>query len=202
MDQAAVDFFRLLVQVGAVPGEDFSCDMAQQVYRLNERCYGLLEAAYPDVDWQTVVEMPSLVEDTAEIIEHLHQQLGCPFVPNLIAQIASRMRTLPDAQAAGYIQTLLSGVENATGIAIYPLLTEHLDMAAQLRLEWLLRQEVVIVPGHECLLDLVLAAGGTEADCEIRQGETWLTEAGCERLFLVWDGEYALTPERKDIKEI
>ena len=108
------------------------------------------------------------------------------------------MKTLPDEQAAGYLQALLTGVENATGIALYPFLTEHLDMAAQVRLEWLLRQEVVVVPGHACLLDLVLAAGGTEADCEIRQGETWLTETGCERLFLVWDGEYALTPEEPD----
>lgn len=197
MHEAAIDFFRLLVQVGAVPGEDFSCDVTQQAYHLNERCYSLLQAAYPDVDWQSIVEVQS-PEDVSNTVKYLHQQLGCPFVHNLIARMASRIKTLPDGQAAGYLQTLLTGVENATGIMLYPFLIEHLDMSVQVRLEWLLRQESVVIPAHECLFDLVLAAGGTEADCEMRQGETWLTETGCEKLFLVWDGEYALTPEQSD----
>ncbi|NER81867.1 MAG: hypothetical protein F6K42_20345 [Leptolyngbya sp. SIO1D8] len=61
-------------------------------------------------------------------------------------------------------------------------------------LEWLLRQENITIPGKECLQDLILAAGGTEQDCEIHRGEVWLTEAGHQKLFQVWDGEYTLTP--------
>ncbi|NEQ44592.1 MAG: hypothetical protein F6K00_13920 [Leptolyngbya sp. SIOISBB] len=47
MDQVAIDFFRLLIQAGAVPGEDFSCDGERQVYHLNERCHSLLQASFP-----------------------------------------------------------------------------------------------------------------------------------------------------------
>ena len=200
MHQSAIDFFRLLVQVGAVPGEDFSCDVARQAYRLNERCHELLKTAYPDVDWQAVLEVPTAAEDFSEQIEFLHQQLGCPFIDNLIPRIIARLKTMSDDQAAGYIQILLTGVEQATGIPLYPFLAEALGMVGEVRLEWLLRQEIVAVSGNECLVDLVLAAGGTEADCEIRQGEAWLTEEACQKLFLVWDGEYAVTPRGADTR--
>lgn len=200
MHQAAIDFFRLLVQVGAVPGEDFSCDVTRQAYRLNERCYELLKEAYPDIDWQSILAVPTAAEDFSEQIEFLHQQLGCPFIDNLLPRIIARLKTMPDGQAAGYVQILLTGVEQATGIPLYPFLMEALGMAGQVRLEWLLRQEIAAVPSSECLVDLVLAAGGTEADCEVRQGEAWLTEEACQRLFLVWDGEYAVTPGISDLR--
>ena len=192
MHQAAIDFFRLLVQAGAVPGEDFSCDSEQQAYHLNERCYHLLQEAYPDMDWQTVLGTPQTL--IPERISQLHQRLGCPFVDNLLPRLISRLRTLPEEQVAGYVQTLLTGVESATGIPLYPLLAEQLEMVEQVRLAWLLRQEVVAIPGNECLLDLISAAGGAPADYGIHQGEFWLTETGRQRLFLVWDGDCTLKP--------
>ncbi|MBE7381959.1 MAG: hypothetical protein F6J95_011170 [Leptolyngbya sp. SIO1E4] len=192
MHQAAINLFQLLVHAGAVPGEDFSCDREQEAYHLSEQCYELLATAYPDVDWQDILGDP--YEEAASTIEALHQQLGCPFVDNLVARIVVRLGTLPDSQAAGYVQALLTGVESATGIALYPFLVRGLDMAGQVRLEYLLRQAHVDIPGNECLLDLVLAAGGTAADCEIYPEEVWLTDAGWQRLSQVWDGECTLTP--------
>lgn len=190
MHQAAVDLFQLLVEVGAVPGQDFSCDPERQAYHLNGRCRELLQAAYPEVDWQDILGSP--YTGVAEQIATLHGQLGVPFVDNAIAQLRHRLMTLPDDQAAGYVQALLVGVESATGIALYPFLVDLLDLGEQARLEWLLRQSVVAIPGGLCLLDLVVAAGGTEADCEINHGEALLTAAGWQRLSLVWDGECTL----------
>ena len=191
MNEAAIDLFQLLVQVGARPGEDFSCDVEQQAYRLNRRCGDLLRAAYPDVDWEELLGVPYEAVQTA--IAQLHAQLGCPFVDRLIAQMRRRLTTLPDAEAAGYVQAILVGVEAATGLALYPLLVEQLDMAAQARLEWLLRQETVVISGAACLLDLLQAAGGTAADYTLSGDDLWLTEAGWQRLSQVWDGECCLT---------
>ncbi|NER82437.1 MAG: hypothetical protein F6K42_23310, partial [Leptolyngbya sp. SIO1D8] len=106
MHEAAIDFFKTLVQAGAVPGEDFSCDLEHQAYRLNERCYALLQAAYPDVDWRDILGLPR--STVSQQVAVLHEQLGCPFVDNLIPQIISRMKTLSDVEAAGYVQALLS----------------------------------------------------------------------------------------------
>jgi hypothetical protein len=190
MHQASVDLFQLLVQAGAVPGEDFSCDAEQQAYHLNERCYGLLQGAYPDVDWQDILGDP--YDGVSRQIEQLQAQLGCAFVENLLSQIKLRMMTLPAEQAAGYVQAILVGVESATGIALYPFLVDSLDMSEQARLEWLLRQAVVAIPGSHCLRDLVLAAGGTAEDCELQGDEVLLTESGWQRLSLVWDGDCTL----------
>lgn len=190
MHEAAADLFQLLVQAGAVPGEDFSCDPEEQAYRLNERCYDLLQAAYPEVDWLEILGVP-YVEVQARIAA-LHRRLGYPFVDDLVALMAARMAELPEAQAAGYLQVLLAGVEAATGIALYPFLAAQLDLAGQMRLEWLLRQPAGEVPEEACLWDLLQAAGSTEADYQRHQGEIWLTEAGKQRLSAVWHGAKVL----------
>jgi hypothetical protein len=186
MHKAAVDLFQLLVQAGAVPGQDFSCDPDQQAYRLNERCYRLLKTSYPDINWQDILGDPYAGIEAQ--IAALHQKLGTPFIPNLVAQMCDRLLQLPDDQAAGYAQAILVGVESATGIALYPFLVEALNLAEQARLEWLLRQEVDAIPGLDCLLDVLMAAGASEQDWEIYQNEAVLTEAGWQRLALVWDG--------------
>ena len=195
MHQAAIDLFQLLLQAGAVPGEDFSCDFEQQAYHLNERCYHLLQATFPEVDWLDILGSP---HDRLESqVSALHQQLGHDFVDQLVLLMVQRLTTLPNDAAAGYVQAILVGVESATGITIFPFLQAALDLAAQARLEWLLRQETVIVPGDICLADLLQAAGATAQDYEVQSGETWLTESGWQRLSLVWDGECTLTASRQ-----
>ncbi len=195
MHQAAIDFFQLLVQAGAVPGEDFSCDFERQAYHLNERCYGLLQDAFPEVDWLDILGAPHDYLESQVLA--LHQQLGHDFIDQLVRLMVDRLTTLPNDAAAGYVQAILAGVESATGIAIFPFLQAALDLAAQARLEWLLRQESVVVPGDACLADLLQAAGATAQDYEVQSGETWLTDSGWQRLSLVWDGECTLTASRQ-----
>jgi hypothetical protein len=190
MHPVAADLFQLLIHVGAVPGQDFSCDPVQQAYHLNDRCYQLLQTAYPDVDWQDILGQPYAGVD--EQIAILHDALGCTFVPDLVQQMRDRLSQLSDDQAAGYVQAILIGVESATGITLYPFLLDSLDLAEQARLEWLLRQNVVAIPGGACLIDVLKAAGASDQDYEVEQGEALLTEAGWRRLSLVWDSDCTL----------
>ncbi|MEM9816509.1 MAG: hypothetical protein AAF827_08940 [Cyanobacteria bacterium P01_D01_bin.6] len=190
MHQAAIDFFQLLIQAGAIPGQDFSCDAEQQAYHLNQRCYNLLSQAFPHVDWQEILGDPDAA--TEQRIAALHQALGCDFVERLMALMVRRLATLPDGEAIGYLQAILVGVESATDIALFPFLQGALDLAGQARLEWLLRQAAAAVPGDACLVDLLQAAGATAQDYTVESNEIWLTESGWQRLSLVWDGECAL----------
>lgn len=187
MHQPAVDLFQLLVQAGAVPGQDFSCDANQQAYHLNARCYHLLQQAYPDIDWHEVLGAP--YESLEAAIAALHEYLGCPFIDNLAERMATRLSQLSDRAAAGYVQCILAGVESATGIALYPFLAARLDMTGKARLEWLARQETVELVGSEWLQDLVEAAGGHPSDCGLQGDEVLLTEAGWQRLSCVWQGQ-------------
>ncbi|WP_027269225.1 hypothetical protein [Leptolyngbya sp. PCC 6406] len=192
MHQSAVDLFQLLLQAGAVPGEDFSCDGERQAFHLNDRCHHLLQHAYPEVDWEDVLGISQGWSETA--ISDLHAALGCPFVDILVATMATRLPTLADNAAASYLCTLLMGVDAATGIVLYPLLMERLDMAGQARLEWLLRQVPEEPTGPEWIQDLVLAAGGTATDCPMQGDEVLLTERGWTLMTKVWQGDWALTP--------
>lgn len=196
MHSTAVDLFQLLVQAGAVPGEDFSCDGENQAFRLNERCYDLLRQAYPEVHWDDVFA-PCPYDPSAEI-EILHDYLGVPFVDRLLEKIQHRLHQLPDAQAAWYLRQLLGGVEQRTGLLLYPLLEAQVTLSTQARLEWLLRLEEVELC-DVWLEDLILAAGGTQEDVQLSDRGCWLTERGIELLEILWEGdvEFTLEPIRQ-----
>ncbi|MGD1905749.1 MAG: hypothetical protein ACFB0C_07120 [Leptolyngbyaceae cyanobacterium] len=193
MNPAAIDLFRLFTEVGAVPGEDFSWDRERQSYHLNERCFTLLQAAYPDLEWDEVLadEEP----DNPTAVARLHESLGFPFIDRLAIRIALRLPELPDAQAAGYIQVIFGGVKAATGVDLYPCVVEQLGMTGHLRLEWLLRQEEPVVPDDTWLLDLMQAAEAPPEECSFHEGEVWLDEAGLTRLSQVWQGDYVVSQE-------
>lgn len=192
MHSTAVDLFQMLVQAGAVPGEDFSCDGENQAFHLGERCYELLQNAYPEVDWDDLFT-PAPYDASPEI-ELLHQHLGVPFVDRLLNRIRCRIQELPDAEAAWYLRQLLIGVEQGTGLLLYPLLTKDMNLAALARLEWLLRLED-IAPCDCWLEDLILAAGGSPEDVQISPNGCWLTERGMSLLEMLWAGEVELTVE-------
>lgn len=190
MHDAAVDFFQMLVQAGAVPGEDFSCDGENQAFHLHERCYELLQLAYPEVNWDEVFECSPY--DPQSAIDALHEHLGVPFIDRLVASIQNRLRKLPDSQAAWYLRQLLGGIEQRTGLQLYPLIEEALPLAAQVRLSWLLHYGE-IEPCNLWLSDLVLAAGGTDEDVELSDDGCWVSERGMLLLETLWAGEYELT---------
>ncbi|HEY9762468.1 MAG TPA: hypothetical protein V6D07_08085 [Trichocoleus sp.] len=190
MHDAAVNFFQMLVQAGAVPGEDFSCDGENQAFHLNERCYELLQLAYPDVNWDDVFEC--FPHDPNSAIEALHEHLGVPFVDRLINFIQRRLKELPDSQAAWYLRQLLGGIEQRTGLQLYSLIEETLPLATQARLSWLLHFEEVELC-NLWLPDLVFAAGGTPDDAELSDEGCWLSERGMELLETLWAGEFELT---------
>lgn len=193
MNPVAIDLFRLFTEVGAVPGEDFSWDLEQQSYHLNERCFTLLQAAYPETEWDEV--FAEVEQDNSEMVAKLHDTLGFPFVERLASRMALRLPELPDAQAAGYIQVILGGITTATGVDLYPFLVEQLGMTGHLRLEWLLRQEDPTVPDDTWLFDLMQAMDGPPTEFSFQAGEVWLDEAGLARLSQVWQGEHVVSEE-------
>jgi len=190
MQDVAIELFQLLVQAGAVPGDDFSCDGANRVYRLNQRCLHLLQQAYPEIDWLDIMDIQE--QSWQEIIAALHERLGVPFVDNLIARMEQRLQRLPEAQAAWYVRQILTGVEYRTGLALFPVLSDRLSLMDKARLEWVLRQENG-QPGDEWIADLVLAAGGCPRDLYHMGDGLGLTEQGLHRLESVWAGDCEVT---------
>lgn len=192
MDDAMVQLFQKLVRVGAVPGKDFSCDPEQQALHISEHCLTLLEDAHPEVDWRAF--MTPFLDDQSSLIDAIHKQLGCRFVEILIQRMIVRCQGLGDAQASWYLNQILIGVEDRTGLRLLPLLDPLLLPEERLRFEWLLRQEDGM-PCQDWLYDLVLAAGGTYQDVMLVDQEIWLSEAGLALLEAVWIGQYEMNAE-------
>ncbi|MGD1951651.1 MAG: hypothetical protein ACFB14_18695 [Leptolyngbyaceae cyanobacterium] len=72
-----VQLFRMLVEAGAQPGEDFSYDLGQGTCHINERGFILLQNAFPDINWH---EISSVIErDLDGPVQRLNQQLGVNF---------------------------------------------------------------------------------------------------------------------------
>lgn len=191
MADDAVRLFRMLIEAGAAPGEDFSYDLETASAQISDRAYEKLKAAFPEVDWSSICEQIEL--DPAAPAEYLDTYLGTPFVEQMLARIEQRLDQLADGQAAWYLQQVLGGVEQRTHVSLYVLLQRRLSLTKQARLESLLRQ-----PAEPCylwMIDLVEAAGGSPEDVEINDDEAMLTQQGLALLMAVWTGEYDLLEE-------
>lgn len=188
MHGEAIELFRMLVEAGAVPGEDFSCDEYLGGYCLSQHSVELLEAAYPNIDWSDLAVKPD-----EHIVSRLHQELATPFVDALLGRIKERLNHLNDAQGAWYLNQILVGVQQRTGLNLLPLLAEAVGLAGQVRLEWLLRLENS-EPCDYWLYDLVIAAGGSDTDVAWDEFGIYLTEPGLNLLEKVWIGDYETHP--------
>jgi hypothetical protein len=190
MHSETIQLFRMLVEAGATPGEDFSYDMGQASCRINERGFLLLQNAYPDVDWSQICQV--VERDFDQPKRHLETALGTDFVAKITASLEYRLTELTDAMAAWYVQQLLHGVEQRTGISLFHYLQKQPTLA--LRLDALLR-EPNPSPCNQWIGDLILAAGGTEADFEVEAEDVLLTEQGMALFSQVWSGDYDLWEE-------
>jgi hypothetical protein len=188
MHREAIDLFRMLVEAGAVPGEDFSCDGLQGGYRLNQRSLDLLAEAYPEIDWGDLCAEPM-----QQVVQALQQDLQAPFVDRLLWRMKDRLNSLNDAHGAWYLNQILVGVQQRTGLNLLPLLARTMELAGQVRLEWLLRLDDV-EPCDYWLYDLVTAAGGTADDIAWDEFGIYLSEHGLTLLEKVWIGDYETRP--------
>jgi hypothetical protein len=186
--QQAVELFQLLVNVGAVPGEDFSFDSESGLCGLSDRARDLLCQAYPEIDWSDVFSPVTESDDAA--IEALHAHLGIDFIPRILDIVRQRLYQLSLRQAAWYVRQVLGGVEQRTQISLYTLLQDSLDLSSQARLEYLLWQEENPEPNAYWMVDLVMASGGTEEDVQQQDTTVQLSEPGMRRLAEVWMGDY------------
>lgn len=191
MADDAIRLFRMLVDAGAKPGEDFSYDLHSESAQLSDLAFEKLKVAYPDIDWDHISERVEV--DPSLPAAYLDSYLGVDFVAQILALIEQRLDELVPEQATWYLQQLLSGVEQKTGVPLYLMLQQRLPLARQARLETLLRS-----PASPCTLwmsDLITAAGGQPEDVELNEDEVVLTERGLSLLTAVWDGEYNLVEE-------
>ncbi len=188
MADDAIQLFRMLVEAGAQPGEDFSYDLQNHSAQVSDRAFEKLKAAYPEVDWLSICEQVEIDPDLPA--EYLNAYLGIDFVERILVRIAQRLDTLEDTQATWYLQQILGGVEHRTNVPLYVLLQRRLSLDKQARLELLLRQEAT--PCYEWMSDLIESAGGNAEDIEIYNEEALLSQKGLALLTTVWTGEYDL----------
>lgn len=194
MHQNSFELFKMLVKAGATPGEDFSCNGEEGNCSLSERGYQLLKRTYPDIDWDDITHI--VEHDDEQAVDLLHNHLGIDFTNRILDKISHRMAHLTDAKVAWYLQQVLWGVEQKTGVSLQKRLREKLDLARLLRVELLLRrQEEELEPCGEWIRDLVLAAGGDPGDFELQSDGALLTERGIRLLAAVWAGNSDLFAE-------
>ncbi len=193
MADDAIQLFRMLVNAGAKPGEDFSYDLQTASAQISDRAFEKLKAAYPEVDWASICERVEI--DPALPAEYLNAYLGVDFVGGMLTRIEQRLDELDNSQVAWYLHQVLGGVEHRTNVSLYVLLQRQLSLTKQARLEMLLRH-----PADPCYLwmsDLIEAAGGGPEDVELNGAEATLTQHGLGLLTAVWAGEYDLLEEEE-----
>ena len=191
MADDAIKLFRMLVDAGAKPGEDFSYDMASGSAQITDAAYEKLKQAYPDVDWESLCKRVEV--DPALPAEYLNSYLGIDFVERILSRIEERLDTLEPSEATWYLQQVLGGVEQRTNVSLYVLLQRRLSLTKQALIETLLR-----LPAEPCYVwmsDLIEAAGGTPEDIELLGDEATLTQRGLALLTAVWEGEYDVMEE-------
>lgn len=187
MHQHVVEIFQTLSKAGAIPGTDFSIDPSDGSLRMNQESYQLLTTLYPDVTWDDVTDV--VEPDYQAAIETIHQHLGINFVDTLLNRIDERLSELPKAQASWYLQQVLGGVQQQTGIGLYDALIKTVDVSRFIYIESLLQKDVAAEPCHVWIGDLILSAGGEVNDFEFEDDDAMLTEKGLRLLATVWSGE-------------
>ncbi len=181
-----VQLFRMLIEAGAQPGEDFSYDLSQGTCHINERGFILLQNAFPDINWH---EISSVIErDLDGPVQTLNQHLGVDFVAAILQFLQQRLEQLSTNESAWYVHQILGGVEQRTGIALYQLIQQNLPSDICQRLDQLLKL-TPLTPCNVWIEDLVIAAGGSAADIDYEGDDVLLSEAGVDLLTQVWTGE-------------
>ena len=193
MADDAVRLFRMLVEAGATPGEDFSYDLKTASAQVSDRAFEKLKATFPDMDWESICERVEI--DPTRTVEALNSFLGVDFVERILARIEKQIDSLEPAEATWYLQQVLGGVEQRTNVPLYVLLQQRLSLGKQARLEVILRQPAT--PCYVWMSDLVEAAGGLSEDVELCGDEATLTQRGLSLLTPVWEGEYDLIEEEE-----
>ncbi len=186
MQSDNVQLFRMLIEAGAQPGEDFSYDLSQGTCHINERGFILLQQKFPHIDWH---EISSVIErDLDGPVQSLNQHLGVDFAATLLQLLQERLQQLPTNEATWYVHQILGGVEQRTGIPLYQLVQRELPSDVCSHLNQLLKL-TPMTPCHVWIEDLVMAAGGANHDIEYDGEEVLLSEVGIELLAKVWTGD-------------
>ncbi len=162
MNQKAVEtLVEILVDKGHVPGKDFSIHPEGGLILSSNANESILEDV-PE-EFRDMLRAELLQAELPDAQATLEASLGVPFVTNLLSRVETRIPTLTDAQAIGYLVTMSSGVEEKTQINLFPILMNHVRVQFPERLKAILENieaENWDEQSPEAFIDLIIAAGG------------------------------------------
>ncbi len=193
MNQKAVEtLVEILVDKGHVPGKDFSIHPEGGLILSSHASESILEDV-PE-EFRDMLRAESLQAELPDAQAILEASLGVPFIANLLSRIETRIPTLTDAQAVGYLVSMGAGVEEKTQIELFPMLMYHIKSKFPERFKVIwenIKAENWEKPGSEVGLDLIIAAGG---ESELlphpeESGEYIITRKGLQILASVFQGE-------------
>lgn len=120
--EAVATIYQLLMELGFELGRDFSA--TEQGVRMSRAASEALLLELPEEFRNTLDELVrsgAIAIEEESPIDRLEQQLGVPFVENLLQRIEQRLPTLTNRQAATYLYNIFEGVEARTGIPMVDL---------------------------------------------------------------------------------
>lgn len=161
-EQVMMMLYQMLVQKGFQPGRDFSISAGGIV--LSPAAH---DAILPDIppDYRDVFSSEIVTIQTESPVQILEQELGIPFVDNLLNRIDQRLPTLRDLEAAMYLYQLCTGVEKRTGIPLMEILISQFGEDPQFAQIFGLIDQGKAAENNDWVYDLVTSTGG---DAEIQ----------------------------------
>lgn len=98
-DDNGIELFRMLVNAGAKPGDDFSYDMQTGAAQISDRAFEKLKGAYPDIDWAAISERVEVSPELAA--EHINNYLGVDFVTRILIALRGVWTSYPQSKPPG-----------------------------------------------------------------------------------------------------
>lgn len=192
-EQMMMMFYEMLTSKGFRPGREFS--LTEAGFRLSKAAY---DAVIPEIpaEFREAFSSEMVKIQTESPIDTLEQQLGVPFIDNLIGRVEKRLPTLNDRQAAMYVYNICTGVENRTGIPMMEILLGHFEEDPKFGKIFDLIQQGKSAENSDWIYDLVASAGG-EAELHPdpnHPSDYQLNHRAMELLDTVYSGKQPLSP--------
>lgn len=204
-EKVAEAMVQILEEKGFELGKDFSRHEEDGFY-LTEECSEALLEIVPEEDREEVRKEVLGKERVVDAQVALEKHLGVPFVNNVLSRMEVRIPEMSDTVAGFYLVCMGCGVQDRTGIDLFPILLEHLGESYPERIKPIWEAIVNLEAMREVpvnirekalpkvVLDLVIAAGGEKElrPNPIKSDEFLISLSGTKILASVYQGENSL----------
>jgi hypothetical protein len=156
-EQVSMMFYDMLTAKSFRAGREFS--FGENGFILSQAAYDAILPEVPEA-YRDVFSTEMVTIQAESPIDQLEQQLGVPFIDNLIERIEQRMPSLSDREASMYLYNIGNGVENRTGIPMMEILIGHFGENERFGKVFDLIQKGKSAENSDWIYDLVASAGG------------------------------------------